>query len=119
MVQCVVCRCTNRTDPRPGSNQDENISFHRIPAVHDREGKKDFELRKLRRDGFLAAIHRADLDMDDLQKYRICSKHFVFGQPADLYKQTRPNWLPTLHLGHKRSSTESVSTAAVERYERA
>ncbi|XP_065902961.1 uncharacterized protein [Dysidea avara] len=119
MVQCVVCGCTNRTDPRPGSNQDENISFHRIPAVHDRKGKKDFELRKLRRDGFLAAIHRADLDMDDLQKYRICSKHFVFGQPADLYKQTRPNWLPTLHLRHKRSNTESVSTAAVERYERA
>jgi len=56
MVQCIVIGCTNRTDPRPGSNQDKNISFHRIPAVHDREGKEDYEIRKRRRDGYLAAI---------------------------------------------------------------
>ena len=91
----MVFGCTNRTDPRPGSNQDKNIYFHRIPAVHDREGKEDYELRKRRRDGYLAAIHREDLDFPALHKYRICSKHFVSGMPADLYDQTSPSWLPT------------------------
>ena len=84
MVQCVVLGCTSHTDPRPGSNQNKNISFHRIPAVHDREGKEDYELRKRQRDGYLDAIHREDLDFHALHKYRICSKHFVSGTHADL-----------------------------------
>lgn len=44
--------------------------------------------------------------------------HFVSGKPAELYDKTCPNWLPTLHLGHNGSSSESISRAAVERYER-
>ena len=39
------------------------------------------------------------------------------GKPADLYDQTSPNWLPTLHLGHRGSNSESVLRAAIERYE--
>ena len=46
MVQCVVFGCTNRTDLCPGSDQDKNIFFHRILAVHEREGEADYQLRK-------------------------------------------------------------------------
>ena len=55
--------CDNRMDPHPGSDQEENISFYRIPAVYDREGKEDYELRKRQRDGYLAAINRIGLKL--------------------------------------------------------
>ena len=47
MARCVVVGCDNRTDPHPGSDQEENIFIHRILAVHDREGKEDYELGPL------------------------------------------------------------------------
>jgi len=28
------------------ANKTKNISFHRIPAVHDREGKEDYKMKK-------------------------------------------------------------------------
>ena len=108
MVRCVVVGCDNHTDPRPGSDQEENISIHRILAVHDREGKEDYELRKRRRDGYLAAINRKGLDLQALCKYRICSKHFVYGKSAELYKPTKPNWLPTIDLGSEDSESGST-----------
>ena len=60
MVLCVVVGCSNR------SGRDKDVSFHRIPAVNDKEGKEDYELRKRRRDGFLAAISRKDIDVNGL-----------------------------------------------------
>ena len=115
MLLCVVIGCLKR------SECDKHlVSFHRLPAVHDREGKEDFELRKKRRDGYLAAISRQDIDVNELHKYRICSLHFVSGWPADLYDTTNPSWLPTLNLGHKKSSSgQSNSSICVERWERA
>ena len=50
MLLCVVIGCHKR------SQDDKDVSFYGLPAVHDREGKEDFELRKKRRDGYLAAI---------------------------------------------------------------
>ena len=114
MVLCVVIGCSKR------SERDKDVSFHRLPAVHDREGKEDFELRKKRRDGYLAAISREDIDVNELHKYRICSLHFVSNWPADLYDTTNPNWLPTMNLGHdKSSSCQTNSNVIVERWERA
>jgi len=40
MVLCAVISCSKR------SEHDIDVSFHRLPAVHDREGKEDFELVK-------------------------------------------------------------------------
>jgi len=40
MVLCAVIGCSKH------SECDKDVSFHRLPAVHDREGKEDFELRK-------------------------------------------------------------------------
>ena len=114
MVLCVVIGCLKC------SERDKEVSFHRLPAVHDREGKEDFELRKKRRDGYLAAISREDIDVNELQKYRICLLQFVSGKPADLYDTTNPSWLPTLSLGHEKSSSgKSNSSIRVERWERA
>ena len=86
---------------------------HRIPAVSDHQGAEDFDIRKRRRDGYLAAISREDLDYNSLDKYRICSRHFITGKPAFLYEVTHPNWLPTLHLGHTK-----VKAVDTDRYER-
>ena len=96
MVICIVVGCLKC------SERDKNVSFHRIPAVNCLHGKEDFELRKKRRDGYLAAISREDIDTSALHKYRICSRNFVSGEMANLYDTTSPSWLPTLNLGHEK-----------------
>ena len=55
MVICVVVGCSKR------SGRDKDVSFYRIPAVSGHQGAQDFDLRKRRRDGYLAAISREDL----------------------------------------------------------
>jgi len=45
---------------------------------------------------------REDINIDVLDKYWICSKHFEGGKPAELYDITNLGWLPTLHLGHEK-----------------
>jgi len=42
--------------------------------------QKELELRKKRRDGFLAAISREDLDLTVLHKYKVCERHFHSGK---------------------------------------
>ena len=115
MVICAVISCSAR------SERDKWLSFHRFPVLTKRFGEKDFELRKKRLDGYLAAISREDIDPKLIKEhdYRICSRHFVLGKPAKLYKINSPNWLPTLHLGHTKQSaqTTSSSTVSVKRYE--
>jgi len=109
MVICMVKDCGKRTDRL----SDRDVSFHRIPAVTDHQGEVDYQLRKRRRDGYLAAVSRKDVDLNALDRYRICSRHFEGGQPASLYDTTHPGWLPTLHMGH-----EKMRPADNERYER-
>ena len=111
MVLCVVIGCHKR------SERDKDVSFHRLPAVHDREGKEDFELRKKRRDGYLAAISRENINVNELHKYRICLLHFVSKWPADLYDKMNPNWLTTMNLGHDKSSSRQTNlNVVVERW---
>ena len=111
MVICCVIGCSKHSD------QDKDVSFCRIPSVTDRYGEHDYELRKKRQAGYLAAISRQDMDMCSLEKCRICSRHFVSNEPADLYDVDNPAWLPTLHLGHSRKKEDHP--AVVERWERA
>ena len=47
MVLCVVIGCSKRSD------RDKDVSFHRIPAVIRHTDKRDFELSKKRKEGFL------------------------------------------------------------------
>ena len=112
MVICVVIGCS------ACSERDKWLTFHRFPMLTKRFGEKDFELRKKRLDGYLAAISREDIDPKSIEEhdYRICSRHFVLGKPAKLYETNSPNWLSTLHLGHTKQSAQTSVT--VERYER-
>ena len=123
MVICVVVGCSNRSDRSSGQDASDHdkIRFFSIPTVTCHQGKEDYELRKKRRDGFLAAISREDLDINALDKYKICSKHFISKQPAYLYDTSNPDWLPTLHLGHTKSSSVQEENVAVSvaRFERA
>ena len=115
MVLCAIVGCSNRSDDGSG------ISFYSIPTITDRYGEAELELRKRRRDGFLAAISREDLDMTALHKYKVCEKHFHSGKPAYLYNTTDPDWLPTLRLGHKEHGsvvTRSLDPS-VDRWKRA
>ena len=111
MVICCVIECSKRSD------RDKDVSFCRIPSVTDRYGEHDYELRKKRQAGYLAAISRQDMDMRSLEKYRICSRYFVSNEPADLYDVDNPGWLPMLHLGHSKKKEDQP--AVVERWERA
>ena len=125
MVYCCVVGCFNRSDRGPDSRRnlypnregEHNVSFFRILAIIQNQGKLELELSKQRRDGFVAAISREDLDLNDLDKYRICSNHFVFGKPADLTDFTNCNWLPKTLLGH--TKILPPTKAHSERYERA
>ena len=45
-----------------------------------------------RRDKYLAAISREDLDLTTLQKYKIYEKHFHSGEPALIFVI---QWIPT------------------------
>ena len=103
MVICIVVGCSKRSD------RDKDISFYRIPSVRKGRSEKEFELSKKWREGFLAAISRADLMTSKLENGRICSRHFVSGQPADLFDELNPDWLPTLNLGHSKVKSSSTS----------
>ena len=51
---------------------------------------------------YLAAVSRDDINYDSLDEYWVCSQHFKSGKPAVLYDTTNPDWLPTIHMGHKK-----------------
>ena len=109
MVICVVTGCSK------GSDRDTGVSFYSIPAVIRDKGERELELSSRRKDDYLAAISREDLDVNNLHKYRICSRHFNSG-PAELYDCTNSDWLPTQNLGHSKRENQQPSS---ERYERA
>ena len=110
MVLCVVIGCSKC------SGRDKDVSFSRIPKVITHRGKQEYELTKKRRDGFHAAISRDGLtDSKVLTNDRICSRHFTSGKPAYLYDETNPDWLPTLHLGHRKNRPTEEATQRWER----
>jgi len=90
MVNCCIVGCNNRSDRGPAFRRnlcpkrdgEHNVSFYRIPAIIRDRNQLELDLSTRRRDGFLAAISRKDLDMNDLGKYRVCSNHFVSGEPS-------------------------------------
>ena len=101
MVICVVIGCSNR------SVRDKHILFYRIPAVTSQYGERESELSVKQRAAYLAAISRVDLDLNNVEKYQICSKHFVSGKPAKTLDEANIDWAPTLHLGHTKRKQRS------------
>ena len=97
MVLCVVFGCSKR------SGRDKDVSFYRIPKIVSSKGPELLSLSTRRREGYLKAVSRVGLMEKILKNDRICSRHFKYGKPADLINDTNPDWLPSLHLGHRKS----------------
>ena len=47
-----------------------------------------------------------------LESERICSKHFVFGEPAPNWDQFHVDWVPTVALGKKKYVEKDHENAA-------
>ena len=109
MVLCVVLGCSRR------SGRDKDVSFFRIPRIIQDKGEQLRVLSKRRRDGFLTAFSRVGLTEKILKNDRICSRHFISGNPADLLDETNPDWLPSLNLGHNKIRYSNVATGRWER----
>ena len=70
---CAVFGCSNR------SNRETNKSFYRLPKEVKNQGEDGRILSKLRRDKWLSAINRKDLNPESTH-IRICSDHFLSGK---------------------------------------
>ena len=78
------------------------------------QGEKTHDLSKKRHDLWLARIHREDLEPEKYSYTRVCSRHFISGEPSDLYDETNPDWAPSRYLG----GAPEPASAAEERYQR-
>ena len=77
IVLCVVIECSKR------SGRDKDVSFFRIPKVIiTYRGKREYEMTKRRRAGFLAAISREGL----MQSH----SYFHIKRPVYLYDEANP-----------------------------
>ena len=77
MVLCIVVGCGNK------SVKQNSVGFFRIPSVIKNQGEEQEELTRERRNRWIAAISRDDINSKDvLQTERVCGRHFVSGQPA-------------------------------------
>lgn len=70
---CAVYNCSNKAGKK------FNGSFFRIPAINRSAGIFIQELQKKRREKWLNALKREDIDEKKISQLRICSDHFVSG----------------------------------------
>lgn len=113
MVLCVISGCSSK------SGRDKDIRFFRVPKVITNQGAEHEELTLKRRTEWISAISRGDTDYKDvLESERVCSKHFVFGEPSPVWDQFHVDWVPTLNLGKKKYVEKDFKQAA-EKAERA
>ncbi|KAG5278344.1 hypothetical protein AALO_G00097930 [Alosa alosa] len=91
VTTCIVPCCRKRSDKCP------QLRYFRIPAVRLNEGDVTRELSNRRRATWIARINRANFY--PTAAHRVCSLHFVKGEPSQLYDQVNPDWAPSLKLG--------------------
>ena len=91
---CAVVGCGKRGD------RDKGTIFFRLPTVIKHQGEQTRLLSERRRREWLAAIRRQDIKPGNYPYTRVCSEHFVSGQPSKLYESTHPDWAPSRNLGH-------------------
>lgn len=72
-------------------------------------------LQKQRQSEWVKRIKREDLTSDKYSNARVCSDHFVSGQPTDLYDTEDADWAPSLNLGH--NSVKNVDGKRKDRYD--
>ena len=100
MVLCLIVGCGNKT----GKIQPtiEKVSFFRVPRIVVNQGEYMEELTSERRRRWIPAISRENVTDCILESDRVCSKHFVSGEPAKDWVRFNVDWFPTLCLGHSR-----------------
>lgn len=81
MVHCAVVGCSSRSNLRVDKvlKKKKNSRFFKIPKIRLQECEKTRLLSTKRRSEWIARLKRADLDLRDLDKYKVCSKHFLSG----------------------------------------
>ncbi|XP_050500898.1 uncharacterized protein LOC126880869 [Diabrotica virgifera virgifera] len=106
----IVVNCGSRS-------KRDKVSFFAIPkplkfkhAIHLKE------LTVKRRKKWIRAIRRADLTESKLKYQKVCSKHFIQGQPAKLEDVNDPDWIPTQNMGYSRGPVKRKQD--LERLER-
>ena len=113
MVLCVISGCSSK------SGRDKDTRFFRVPKVRTNQGAEHEELTLKRRTEWISAISRGDTDYKNvLESERVCSKHFVFGEPSPVWDQFHVDWEPTLNLGKKKYAEKDFKQVA-EKAERA
>ncbi|XP_060761603.1 uncharacterized protein LOC132871453 [Neoarius graeffei] len=94
---CAVFGCSNR------SNRETGKRYYRLPAIKKNVNKELQMLQEQRRNEWLKRIGREDLNLKTPEKFpntRICSEHFISGEPASLIDTENPDWAPSKQLGH-------------------
>ena len=99
MVLCLIVGCGNKTGKRRAGK--ERTRFFRVPRVVTNQGEFIEELTSERRRRWISAISRDDLTEGKRENDRVCSKHFVSGEPAKEWDRFNVDWtVPTQYLGH-------------------
>ena len=82
MVLCVVVGCSSKSGKHKG------VGFFRIPKIITNQGEEQEELTTRRRNEWISPVSRGDAtNKRVLESERVCSKHFVFGEPASDWDQ--------------------------------
>lgn len=128
MVLCLIVSCGFRSGTRKSKEQVEwenskgvKTSFYRVPSIIRHQGDLTLSRSEERRRKWLTAISRDDLTEQKLQNDRVCSRHFILGKPSADYEHYKLDWVPTLHLGHGKTTSQSsvsVSERAARKVER-
>ena len=102
--------CGNR------SGRDKEKRLFRLPTVSVDREEQTLELSKPRQDIWLARIKREDLEPSRYNNVRVCSDHFVSGEPAKLYeeKKNHVDWAPSLRLGYYSNQLEKSQCCSTQ-----
>ena len=117
MVLCLMVGCGNKTGKR-SKKEAENGKFYRVPRVITTQGELVEDLSSARRRQWISAISRADLTEEKIDNDRVCSKHFISGQPAKDWDRFNVDWTPTLNLGHSKTKQPDMKVERAERRKR-
>ena len=87
--------------------------FFRIPKIITNQGEEPEELTAKGRNEWISPVSRGDAtNKRVLESERVCSKHFVFGEPALDWDQFHVDWVPTVALGKKKYIEKDHENAA-------
>ncbi|KAF4527553.1 hypothetical protein B566_EDAN016059, partial [Ephemera danica] len=94
VLTCSVSGCKSK-----GSS----ARFFRLPRIRSRfKNAKLLELTEKREKAWIIALNRKELTPERYKNVRICSRHFIGGQPSGISETTSPDWVPTLFLDTKK-----------------